>query len=135
MKTGKEESVGRTCLRSAAAGCFSVPVLFLILMIAAVLGGRLSEIFVYKALTSKICLGISSVICGALAARKEGSRRLAHAMAGECVLFLAVLLCGIVTGFHDARSSLPIDAAIVLFGGFAGTLLTLRPKIKRRGKR
>ncbi len=135
MQVGKEACEWRTYLRSVWIGCLSVPLLFLILMIAAAAADKVHEVFEYKALASKICLGICALLCGILSARKNKRGQLAHAMAGECVLFLAVVLCGLSMGKQEMRFSLLIAAGIVLIGGFAGALLSPGPRIQRRGKR
>ncbi len=116
-------------------GLLGVLALFALTLTAALLCGRFIPVFSYKVYTMRICLLLSSLICGCASARTAVQKCFLNALAGEGVLLIAVSACALA--FHDGNGAFPylIDVGIMFFGAFAGTIIGTARKKQRNGKR
>ena len=123
--TGKKRGcvLWATYRGSLVCGLVSTALLICLLFAAAILSNRLKQVSTHGTFISMLALALSALFCGILSAGTAGEKRFLHALAGEGVLFLFLIVTGISLSFHGGIRTLALDAAMMLFGAFAGSIL------------
>lgn len=116
-------------------GLSGILIFLVLVFLSAVLSNQHSIVFARKALSVKLCLAVSALLCGWSSARSAGEKRFLFALAGEGVLFIFAGICALSLSSEGGVLSFLIDAGIMLFGAFAGTLFCTARKFQRSGKR
>ena len=135
MKEREEAFPIREFSAALRYGLVGIGLLLALLFASAFLADSYQEVYLRPTLTGKICFALSALTVGFLCAGKARKGRLIQALIGESVLLLGLLICIPAFGFHVNWISLIVDVVLMLFGAFAGSVLCVRPKRKRRGKR
>ena len=134
MGKQKEGSARSAVTRALLCGAAASVLLLVVLTAAALIAETEPELLRRSGLTARVCLVIAALLCGCIAAGRNKHHRLPLALAGEGVLFLALLVIGMGNGFSGGWRSMLIDVGLLLIGAFAGAVLTGKKQNKRRGK-
>lgn len=125
----------RNYLRSLLFGVMGAVLFLGLLLTAAILSGKRSEIMELRRPIVKACLLLSAFISGAMAGGRAEQGKLPHALISEGFLFLLLAVTAVVNNSEVPVLSFLIDVMLMLFGAFAGTQLKNKRKNIRRGKR
>ncbi len=116
-------------------GLISAGVFMLLLTAAALAQERVEILQSDKFPTGMICLAVSSVICGVLCSREKERGNILSALIGESVLFVILTVILLASDRETFGIRYILNIAVLLFGAFAGTLLTSRRGQRHRRKR
>ena len=83
----------------------------------------------------KICLLLGAVLCGYVNGRRFESGKILYALTGEAIMAIALILTEIICGQEIEKVAFLRGLIIIIFGGFAGVLLTIKQRKNRRKKR
>ena len=132
-QTGKY--AGGSYLSAALTGTAGALLFFGLLLLAAGISEGRPVILTHGDLTAKACLFLSALLCGLIAGRRAGQRRLLHALTAEGVILTVLMLCALGCENHIRFTSVLVDLLLLLFGAFAGTAQRRGRRVKQRGKR
>ena len=135
MEKRKEGKAAAAYLRSAPLGLVGVLLFFALLLAATALSETQNKVMELKTPLAKAFLFAGAFASGMLAGNRAEEGRLLHALSAELPLLLVLAFCALAFAGETRFASVAVDLTLLLFGAFAGTALSGKRRVQRRGKK